>query len=176
MQEIIAQMQAQLNELMAWKEKQTRQQLTYPLDATSLQILSKYFPLFKEVIPFTTPSGKVVPALAIFQVQNSELTLQADPNIYPFTVNTSTNEFVAPGHPFSVGDEVTVFSSNGTLPTYTVTISGVPSPAGMVSGVTYYVVAVGPSPFIFKLSLTPGGTPMTMTGAGGSEQYIYYQV
>lgn len=168
-------MQAQIDELVAWKNKMTRQQITYPLDAPSLEVLSRYFPRFKELIPFTTPSGKVVPAMAIFQVNNNELTLSALPNIYPFTVNVSTNQFNAPGHSFSIGDEVTVFSSDSNLPIYTVTISGVPTPFSMLSGNTYYVVSVGPSPFIFQLSLTPSGSPMTMTGAGGMEQYIYYQ-
>ena len=79
----------------------------------------------------------------------------------PVTISTGTpGTFIAPSnHDLQIG-AVLQFSSTGTLPT------------GLTAGVDYYIVSNGFSDTQFRVSATPGGDPVDLSGGSGTASYV----
>lgn len=154
----IQQLEQRVKDLMAWKDQKTKQQLSYPLDEVSKEVLRKDF-----LYVYTTKhfiggvSGKEFNSYLVKQgaLKGS---VQEDTSV-TFTVDTSTDILTTQVRSFSDGDTV-----------YVTTSDTLPSPLDWIT--TYYVVSsTGTS---FKLSLTFGGAAINITTAGTGVHYIDY--
>lgn len=154
----ITQLQAQVAELMAWKEERTRQQLKYPLDTATLNILKKYF---------LRTTGKVYRQLGsdifvgYFTIQQDDspvsLGLMSERNLIQFSVNISTDvvTFLS-GIPHD-GDAYTPYTS-GILPD------------SLWDYDTLFII--NSSGNTCKFSDTLGGSPLDITSLGVGSQYL----
>lgn len=94
----IIQLQSQVNELLAWKNQKTRQQINYPLDSQSLPALSAFY-----LRKYTQPTGTT--SLQFVTIGNAILG-----NLNYPTTNSSERSFAAV---LSVGTE-TLTNQSGT--------------------------------------------------------------
>lgn len=154
----IQQLEQQVRDLISWKNQKTKQQIMYPLDESSKEVLRQDF-----VSVYTTKhfvggvSGKEFNAYLVKQ-GSFKGSIQEDTSV-TFTVDTSTDILTTQVRSFSDGDTVSVTTSD-TLP----------SPLDWIT--TYYVVSsTGKS---FKLSLTFGGAAINITSSGTGVHYIDY--
>jgi len=71
-----------------------------------------------------------------------------------FTANASTSVITVAGRTFAIGDQVRLINSGGSLP------------AGLLPNTDYFILAGG------QLSLTSGGTAVTITGVGVGTHFL----
>jgi|GEM_PF-1724451 hypothetical protein len=77
------------------------------------------------------------------------------------TIDTSTDLFTCTGHTLVAGDQVMFSATQGTLPT------------GLVANQIYYVIASGLTANAFRVSATPSGSTIDMSGsATGAYQFL----
>jgi hypothetical protein len=149
-------LEKKVDELMAWKLERSQQQIAYPLDKASQDVLGRYF--LRIIQTFNQVGGVAGRVFRYFFVQQDLLigSIPEDRSVR-FTVNVTSNVLTVTGHSFADTDTVYVFTSD-TLP----------SP--LVNGTTYYIRdSTGTT---FKLALTSGGTAIDITTAGTGIHYI----
>lgn len=145
--------------LEKWKADRERQQIVYPLDFQSQQILAKYFMHITGTVFTTGGAGGNIFTHYIGNQDN--LQFQVDKNTFiPYTVVPSTNVFTVTGGTY-FEDDTQVYVSTEDTP---------PSP--LVAGDPYFIInSTGQT---FKLSLTQGGAEINITDTGTGRQYIYF--
>lgn len=154
----ISQLAKDVAELKAWKEQKTRQQISFPLDTESINVLNKYF--LRIVGSIYLVGGVAGRVFEYFRtVQDDKITNLAKDNSVPFVVDASTDVCTSYGKVWANDDRVTVFTSD-TLPN------------PLSSATTYYIISA--SGFTFKLSLSSGGAAVNITDAGTGTHYIEY--
>lgn len=160
MQEEINSLKQQVAELTKWKEEKTRQQISYPLDKNSIDVLSKYF--LRIVSTFVQIGGIASRAFTYFFVQqdNYIASIAEDKSVI-FTVNATTDILTVTGHAFQ--DDV---------PVYVFTSDTLPNPLSSIT--TYYVIAT--TGMTFKLTTVLGdlGAVVNITNTGTGTHYINY--
>lgn len=167
-------LQNQIDDLKRRLDEKDRQQITYPLDIQSIQVLNNYFMRLNDVILTTGGVGGIVTISFIGtqnQLKTSNNKLNVSParfvvseNTYvPYTVNTTSNIIsIVPGNRFQfVDDETVYFQTEDTLP----------SPLG--AG-TYYVINAAADGKSFKVSASLGGAEVNITDTGTGKQYVFY--
>ncbi len=155
----ISQLEQQVQELLDWKEDRIKQQLTYPLDKESADILQKDLFVFSNLIVFDRANGVANPYALVGSVNNKTTTISVLPNPIIFVASSGADTLTIVSNPFVNDDTVSVLSSN-TLP----------SP--LLDGVQYFVVSSTSN--TIKLSLTQGGAAIDLTTNGVGIQYINY--
>lgn len=143
-----------------WKAEKEKQQITFPLDARSIDILSKY-------LMRITGDVKYIGGVAAREftkyigVQGDRNFILEENNYTRYTVNVTTNyvTLIDSRYRFPDGQDVYV-ATDGTLP------------GGLSDGVPYYVINASGN--TFQLSTTPGGAAIDITSSGTGAQYIYF--
>jgi len=146
--------------LMAWKEQRMRQQLTFPFDEASRNILSKYFLNYISNLDFTSSSGQLFPRIlvgyngvrSLIDVTNGFAQFTANPTTDVITLNN-------PSFYFNDGDQILLYTT-GTLP------------AGLSDVAPYYVR--DSSANTFKVETTLGGGAVNITDAGTGAHFALY--
>ncbi len=153
----IKQLQTQVAELMAWKEQKIRQQISYPLDVASKNILNQDFLMFDGYLNFVRASGEEVPNIRVRHDNITDLI-----NIYHglriFIANASTEVITSDHHGFVNDNEILVISTD-TLP------------GGLSDIVTYFVISATTN--TFQVSLTLGGSAVDITSTGTGQHYAF---
>lgn len=152
--------------IAALEEKQRqreRQQITFPLDKQSVDILSKY--LMRITGTVVTIGGASGNEFVSYVGHQDNLQFVVSENTFvPYTVNVTTNVFtVAPNQVRRFFDDMQV---------YVVSSDTVPAP--LVSGDQYFVVNDNAEGTSFQLSATQGGAAINITDAGTGAQYIFF--
>jgi hypothetical protein len=161
-------LQQQVAELMAWKKQKELQQISYPLDITSVNILSKYFLSFVNFFSTTGGAAGNLFSNMIVKQNNKSIAMSIWTALINITPNYSTHVFTlnialttgAQGK-VSNGTFVQIFSPDpGTTPTL------------LDNGGGYFVVNTSGN--TFQLSATKGGSAIAFTDNGTGLQYIIY--
>lgn len=150
--------------LEKWKTEKEAQQIKFPLDVQSVTILNKYFMRINETVLYEVVGAAAHPVTIYLGTQDT-IPFQITPqNIYPYTVNVTTNELtVTTNNSFYEDQEVYVY----TTPT-----GSYPNPLAV--NTTYFIKSISKSASgtVFVLSLTSGGATINITSNGSGPQYI----
>lgn len=151
-------LQNQIDELKRRLDARDKQQISYPLDIQSINVLQKYFMRIIDTV-FTT-AGAAGHVFTSYIGRQDEKEFEVSANTFiPYTVNVSSNYLTVSKIYFNDGDHVYVSTSDTP-----------PSPLTTVGD--YYIInSTGTT---FQLSLTAGGAAIDITDAGTGKQYIYF--
>lgn len=157
--------------LEKWKADRERQQIVFPLDFQSQTILANYFMRIIDVYTYEIIGAEAHVATVYVGEQTKtfgdkgQVNFQVQQiNIFPYTVNATSNILTVPGgQRFEDDTAILVYSEpNGTLPN------------PLAINTTYYVISsTGTS---FKLSATVGGAEIDITDIGTGRQFIEKQL
>lgn len=154
-EERIKQLERQVQELLSWKLSKERQQISYPLDENSKQVLNKDFISLITRLEFTQ-SLVPEPFIALLVTQNGKQhMLPAYGSLFQFTA--ATTDVITSQVTFVDNMLVTLFTTD-TLP------------AGLDDTTSYYTV--NSSGNTCKLSLTLGGAAVDITDTGTGLHYF----
>lgn len=156
----LQQLERQMSDIINWKSKKDLQQIEFPLDVVSKDILSKDFLRFDRRLDFTSSAGNISPNMLIkFNDTNALLSITTE--LKQFTVNVTTNvitlDSVSSG--YSDGDQVNLYTTNLL-------------PAPLSDASPYYVISSSGN--TFKLSLTFGGAEINITDTGTGSHYALF--
>lgn len=149
--------------LEAWKTQRTRQQITFPLDVQSRDILNKDFMrVIGQYIYFGGVAG--LPFLVIegiqdkkrFEVSRILIEYKADPSSDVIRILYPSDDAIF------ANDETVVLYTTDTAP-------GGLSDLGLT---TYYVVSAASDGNSFKLAATVGGAAINITSEGVGRQFL----
>lgn len=159
--EEIQKLKEDVKTLMDWKAQKTAQQISYPLDTQSQTILGKYFMHIVGTSKYEVV-GAASHMITTYTGSQDNLQFNVSPNnIFPYTVNVTSNIFTVTSGSFPNDTEVLAYT-DGTYP------------APLAVNTIYYVVnSTGTS---FKLSLTVGGAAINITTSGTGRQYLSYNL
>lgn len=172
------QLENRIKELEKWKTKRIRQQISFPLDAQSVDILKKFFMYITTVIEYDAGAGSNH-FITYLGKQGSE---QVQPSSYPGSalpdiINFEINPISLVGYTADPATDfltTIIFSGNvkffdGTAVTLA-TEGTAPAPLDAVLGTTYYVR--DSDGYTFKLAATLGGAAINITTRGTQRQFI----
>ncbi len=154
------QLEARIAELEKYVADRKRQQIQFPLDIQSQQILGLYFMHITGIVHTIGGAGG-----------NEFTTYVGFQDAFNFEV--AANTFI----PYSVTvatDIITVqkIAFQNDMQVY-VSTSGTP-PSPLDTTTNYFVVNAAASGLTFQLSLTQGGAAINITDSGDGSQYIYF--
>lgn len=155
----IAQLERQVQELLDWKNQRMKQQLTFPLDKISTDIVQKDLLIPQKRIYYTRPDGIIYPFVLPCKRNGSYEYLVIQPDLHVYTVDTTSNVFTSPNHGFVDDDQVAFISSDFV-------------PGGLLEGMNYFIESATTD--TFKVSATSGGSAIDITSTGGGVQYVYF--
>lgn len=156
----LQQLENRIKELEKWKSERERQQITFPMDTKSIEVLNKYFMRILDDILYV--GGAAGREFTLYSgIQGGRKFIVQEDTYVKFTVNTSTDYITVEQtkYRFTENEDVYVATSD-TLP------------GGLTYGITYYVKNVFSN--TFQLSTTPGGAVVDITSTGTGTQYIYF--
>lgn len=154
-------LEARVKALEQYVADRKRQQLTLPLDETSIKILQEYFLYISGTIQYDAGAGGN-PFIEYLVKQGPILASIFPPSLSQYTVDPATNELtITWGLKFWDNDEVSLFTP-GTAP----------SPLVANLGTIYHVIDSDGR--TFKLSATSGGAAIDLTTAGIGPQFISF--
>lgn len=121
----------------------------------------------------TQPATAILPPIQ----QNSHygLVLRLTDSFRAVTVNNVTSIFSSPCHGFSPGERVVILNRNPTDDFSVVTSTSIQNftqSCKLRFNVIYYVSETGFTPESFKVSETPGGTPIVLGGTADNNVYF----
>lgn len=153
-----ANLEARVAALEQWKSDRETQQISFPLDFQSQQILGEYLMRISSLINYEVvgaASHTVFLFLGNQGKQNFQISTQT---LFPYTVNTSTSTITTSTN-----------FTNGTRVHFNSTATGsFPNP--LTINTSYFIVNSAGS--TFQVSATSGGSPITLTSVGTGSQYI----
>ena len=153
----LEQLKRQVQELQRWKESKERQQIEFPLDQQSKDVLKKDLIIVTGRGFFTRANGQIGAYFLETNINGkSELIGIYPPQTY-FTSNSSANTLIMRGHGFSNDERV------GLL-----TITGFPAP--LIDGFPFWIVNATAD--TVQLSDTQGGSVINLTSEGSG--YMSY--
>lgn len=165
-------------ELENWKRERLLQQITFPLDERSIEILKEYFMHITTVIEYDAGAGSNHFRVFLGKQGTKNIVKSSYPNAQlgkevefgisdvPFvgyTVNVTTNYLTTyqySGNLKFFDDVAVTLATEGTAP----------DPLDAVTGTTYYVI--NSDGYTFQLSATLGGSAINITTAGTGRQFI----
>lgn len=156
-------LQRQIDELKRRLDARDKQQITFPLDLQSVQVLSKYFMHLTDKVLYT--GGVAAKVFINYLGKQDEKLFQVSENTYvPYTVNTTSNVIsIIPGTRFRfVNDQRVYFTTSDTYP----------DPLDGVT--TFYVISAAADGLSFKVSTSLGGAEVNITTTGTGKQYVFY--
>lgn len=156
-QQKIDKLQKQVDEITLWMNQRKSQQLTYPLDNISKDIINKDFLKYESNLDYTNSSGQIFPNILVSHDNKQELISVYAP-LYSFTVDTTTDILTFDTLLYVNDDQVNLLTTD-TLPT----------PLSDI--VTYYIINVSGN--TCQLSLTSGGSAVNITSTGIGTHYSY---
>lgn len=169
-------LQSQIDELKRRLDERDRQQVTYPLDYQSIQVLNKYFMRLKNVV-LTTGGVAGIVTISYIGTQDefntstntdirAPLNFVVSENTYvQYTVDPTTNIFtIIPGNRFQFVDGESVYFE---------TEDAKPDPLGPG---TYYIINAAADGKSFKVTTVSGSAPdiVDITNTGSGKQYLFY--
>lgn len=157
----LEQLKRQVQELMDWKNQRERQQLSYPLDETSREIIQENLWVIEGEGVFERASGDI--GAYFVEVKNKKNNTNQIIGIYPpltlYTADPGTDTLTALNHGFS-NDERVVLVSTGLFP------------GGLSDTAPYFIINATAN--TFQLSTTLGGSAVNITNAGTPNNFVYY--
>lgn len=144
--------------LEKWKYEKERRQIAYPLDVESIETLKNYFVRMTQKFTYPHDNGITILDVSTFVAEQGEESFELNEMKSIFAIaEPSTDVFTIVSSKMAVGDgyKVAFYGFDG---------GSVPSP--ITKGVVYYVVDAAPDGRSFKVSSSPGGTPVNLTTAG----------
>lgn len=151
-------LQSQIDELKRRLDERDAQQIVFPLDVNSVNVLNRYFMRITGSIITTGGAGGNT-FVEYNGNQNGTEFLVGSNTYVPFTVIPSADTLTVTKQYFDNGTLVNLYTSD-TLP------------APFVTGTDYYVVNASATGLTFKLSATFGGAAIDITTSGTGTQYI----
>lgn len=162
----IESLERKVTELESWKAERIKQQIDFPLDKESINILGESFMSIYDIITFTNPSGIEFNSVIFKQGIKGGLVDVGFP-LYRFSASTSDV--------LTIGVDI-VNSSQGAFDDDTQvmlrTTGTLPAPLSDVT--IYYVVNSTGGGTSIKLSLTQGGSAINITDTGSGSHYIQF--
>lgn len=155
----VRQLEQQIQELLSWKRQRQGQQLSYPLDSISKDVIGSEFLRAVNEITYTRPSGREIPLYVVARAKGKDYFLTSSPTLFTFTAATSDVITINTNITIENNLQFILFSSQ-TLP------------AGLVSDTIYY--SINSSGNTCKLSLTSGGGAVNITDTGLGLHYLYF--
>lgn len=157
-----------VEELEKWKAEKIRQQISYPLDTQSQNILGKYFMNITDRFDYEIVGAASHPASLFVGIQGN-LSFQLQPQSYfRYTVDTANDTVTAIGGPDPNGSYTGRFPNDTEVLVYT--DDTYPNPLAV--NTTYFVVNTSTDKQTFQLSLTQGGAAINLTTKGVGTQLI----
>ena len=158
----IQRLENQIKTLEQWKVEKEKQQIKFPLDAQSIEILNKDFMRIYGSLEYTAGAGGNSFVEYLGRQENTIFSV-TPPSLVTYSVNVSTNYITtnqtSGNLKFFDNIEVVVYSDDT-----------VPSP--LMSGITYYVI--NSDGYKFQLSTTLAGAAIDITNTGTGSQFIAY--
>ena len=158
----LLQLKNDVGELKRWKEQRIRQQITFPLDIDSINVINDHFMRISK--SFTYDGGVGSNSFQFYTGKQGLYVFEVSPpSLNQYTVNPSSDycNITSGNLKFFDGQTVVLFSSD-TAPD--------PLTAG---GLTTYYVRDSDG-VNFKLAATLGGTAINITDTGSGLQFIAY--
>lgn len=155
----IPELERQVAELMDWKRQREQQQLVFPLDQVSKEIIAGNFLTVVNEVNFVRSNGKEVPLYLIVQSNGKKYTLTANNALYTFTAATSDVITVSSQFDLENDMQLVVFTEQVL-------------PGGLDPDTIYYTINA--SGKTAKLSLSSGGSAVDITSTGTGLQYLYF--
>jgi hypothetical protein len=159
----LAKLEREVAELIQWKADRMRQQVTYPLDNTSIDIINKHF--MRITGDYTYTAGAGANAFLVKEGIQDNNRFEVTSNYIEYTANAST-------------DLLTIKYPNGTSiftdDTQVILITTNTAPTGLTAdgSTSYYVVNAASDGASFKLSASAGGAAINLTTDGVGRQFI----
>lgn len=149
--------------LEAWKKKKEIQQISFPLDTQSIDVLNRYF--VRVIDNFTYFGGASANPFTVYIATQDGQFFDMGASFVRYTVDVASNEvFVVEKlsvNRFFDDEEVILFTTDT-------------APGGLTAeGLqTYHVVNADADGYTFQLSLTQGGSAVDITSNGTGRQLI----
>jgi len=160
------QLENRIKELEKWKAEKTKQQISFPLDIQSVDILNKYYMRIVDTVTYAAGVGASLFTIYLGKFGNTDF------EVYPvslvsYTVNVATNYLTT-----SQSNGNLKFFNNQTVAVYTTEDGTPPSPLTAGGLATYHVI--NSDGYTFQLSATSGGAAIDITTQGVDRQFINY--
>ena len=157
----LIQLENRIKELEKWKTEKTRQQITFPLDNQSIDILNKYFLSIYQVVEYylgDAVDGYELMTHYLTKQDNKYVDLDKS-KLIPYTIDLNTDYLTISSGVNFTDNFVILFATTGTQST------------SINTALSYYVVNPT-SGQRFQISETPGGSPVHFTDIGTGNQFI----
>lgn len=159
-------LEARVSALETWQKQRQSQQIAFPLDINSQNILSQFFVESIGILKFVNVSGGNFNMLLLKQ-NGVVAAVSSLASLVQFTANPTT-DFITVGADianntqgsYTNGEQVILYST-GDLPT------------PLTSTSPYFVVSATAGGTQIKLSTTSGGSPVNIIDAGIGMQYMF---
>lgn len=148
--------------LEKWQKERMSQQIAFPLDSKSIEVLKKHFIYFLDSIEYTAGVGGNT-FIHYLAMQDGNLFQLEPPSYIPYTVDVSTNYLTT----HQISGNIKFFND---FPVSVVSDDTAPTPLDGVTGTTYYVI--NSDGYTFQLSATLGGAAINITDSGVGRQFI----
>ncbi len=147
-----------IEKIEAWQKARDAQQVTFPLDIQSINVLKQHFMrITGKVVTISGLGGNI---FTEYVGEQADKRFSVFKNTYSvYVVDPTTNVFKVTDQYFPNDLQVYVATSDTT-------------PTPLTDGTLYYVVSS--TGLTFKLSLSQGGAEINVTDAGTGTQYLYY--
>lgn len=163
----IQQLENRIQTLEKWKADRERQQIFFPLDERSIDVLVKYFMRLNPNGAVEYDGGAGGNPLVYYTGRQGDLLFNVQKDTYTqFTANATTDYITVINPKISFVNDTAIYFLEGSGASDTL-------PAGLTAVITtYYVInSTGNS---FKVSLTVGGAAVDITSNGSGVNYISY--
>jgi hypothetical protein len=155
------QLQRRIEALEKWQKEKQSQQISFPLDNQSIEILNKYFMrITANYDVYTGGAGGNIFPIYIGN-QGGQVFEVSTPSTTGYSVNVSTNYITTTGLNIKYfDDEIVTVATTGT------------APSPLILGNAYFVI--NSDGFTFQLSETESGAAIDITDTGSGSQFIRY--
>lgn len=163
----IKKLENQIQSLEKWKAEKEKQQIAFPLDSQSIEILNKYFMrIYKDIIIINTDyPGEKSYLTKYLGRQGNYIFDMNESKIYQYTVNISTNYLSVIGKNFTDGTRL-----------YFMTTNTPPNPIDDTGATDYYVINSSGSNFQITTISGDAGSIVDITDTGVGSQFIYFYI
>lgn len=157
----LRELERKVADLEKWKKQREQQQITYPLDFQSQQVLNKYFLTKIEDITYSAGMAGGFFRFVLVEQDGQIEALQAVATLTRYTANPTTDFVTAASGVWVDGQQIIVISTDI-------------APSPLTSGNAYFVVNATSDGKSFQLEATFGGGALDITDTGTGQQYFYF--